>query len=425
MLTEIKLDRSFILTELMQTNQYNLFYLPEANNDIKRDLKLKLKEKNNEYINKKKDDYTPIKNKELKIERYLNNAGIYYFDKTNAQFIYCKGSVDEQKIIINTKKINVEIIINEIKKDSYFENTIPLSLQVFETKCPNYIFEIRQNNTTHILGVYKQKSFLIWKNAINSAKIKNKSRRIHNHFKIDISKYNNSFYTNCHSISSKCLIINQILENPEKRKIFFEEFDDKKISDITSNIFMYKIYIKKKEFIGALACLKQITFYIDFENIENEKEKEIEIKKYKDIFTKDKIDNYKTILKKINDIVSDNINNGQDINIILKDAFKDDLFDKLYFQIYDVFILPFFQKLKDILQREYNYNQKPVIIKKYHLLLSKYTMNYLDMKDINNFNCLCNNTLEMDINIRNNSNENIQSGTNNNSENLKSDIKTP
>ena len=42
-LIEIKIDMSYIITELMQTNQYNLFYLPEINNDIKRDLKLKLK----------------------------------------------------------------------------------------------------------------------------------------------------------------------------------------------------------------------------------------------------------------------------------------------------------------------------------------------------------------------------------------------
>ena len=51
-----------------------------------------------------------------------------------------------------------------------------------------------------------------------------------------------------------------ILENPEKRRIFFEVFDDKKIADITTNIFNYKINIKNKDFIGALACLKQINF---------------------------------------------------------------------------------------------------------------------------------------------------------------------
>jgi len=427
-LVEYKIDLNLILTELIQTNQYNLYYLPEINNDIKRDLKLKLKEKNNSR--KRSEEYNSFNDEELKIEKFISNEGIYYFDKATAQFTYCKGSIDEEKISINSKKVKVDLLINEIKNDSYFENTIPLSLQVFEIKCPNYFFEIRQNCTTHIFSLYKYKSYLMWKNALNLAKIKNKSRRIYTNFNYDINKNNYLFYTNCHSISSKCLIINQILENPEKRKIFLEEFDDKKISDIASNIFAYKTFIKNKEYIGALACLKQINFYIDFDNNENWKLKELEIEKYKNIFTKERIEHYKSVLKKVNDIFTKTINSGENINDVLKDVFKEDLFDSLYCQIYDLYILPFFQKLKETLKKEYNYNQKPVVIKKFHLLLSKYTMNYYDMQDINNFNCLCgNNTLDMDnnhINIRNNSGENdINNLNDSNNDNIKNNSNAP
>ena len=389
-LIEIKIDMSYIITELMQTNQYNLFYLPEINNDIKRDLKLKLKEKD---VNKKAsfgDNNINNNTKKLQLEKYLNNEGVYYFDKKIAQFIYGKGFIDEEKVIINIKKSNIEILINEIKKDNYFENEIPLSLQVFETKCPNYIFELRQNNTTHILGLYKQKSFLLWKNAINLAKIKNQDIQINKYINNEIKKNNINFYTNCHSVPSKCMIISQILENPEKRKIFLEELEDKKISDIASNIFLYKIHLKKKEYIGALACLKQISFYINYNNIENEKLREVEIKKYKNIFTNEIIEHYKSILKKVNDIFTKNLNtNGENINNIFKEIFKEDLFDNLYFQIYDLYFLPFFNKLKKTLKKEYNHNEKPIIIKKFHLLLSKYTFKYFNMKENNNFNLLC------------------------------------
>lgn len=413
---EIKINMSFVLTEIMQTNQCNLFYLPQMNNDIKRDIKLKLKEKNNKFGNKKLWDYNSLNNNELKLEKFLINEGIYYFDKTTAQFIYGKGTIDEQEIFINLKKSNVEILINQIKKDHYFENKIPLSLQVFETKCPNYILEIRQNNTTHILGLYKQKSYLLWKNAINSAKIKSSNRIIDNYLNSEINKSNYLFYTNCHSIPSKCIIINQILENPQKRKIFLEEFDDKKIADITSNIYSYKINIKNKEYIGALACLKQISFYIDYDNIEKEQLRELEIEKYKNIFTKEIIENYKTILKNVNNIFKNNINKGKDVYDHLKDIFKEDLFDVLYFQIYDLYILPFFEKLKEKLKKEYNYNEKPVVIKKFHLLLSKYTIDYTDMKEINNFNCFFgNNNFDMDNNINNirdNSSENFTNNFN-------------
>ena len=93
-LTEIKIDREFILTDLMQSNQYSLYYLPISDYDIKRNISKEKFGGKNEIKN--------LANKDL--ENYLYNEGIYYFDKATAQFIYGKGYVDEQKIIINAKK---------------------------------------------------------------------------------------------------------------------------------------------------------------------------------------------------------------------------------------------------------------------------------------------------------------------------------
>lgn len=408
-LIEIKIDMSFKFTELMQTNQYSLYYLPEIKYNIKKNL---FEARFKEALNKKEEKVN-INNTEL--EKYLNNEGIYYFDKSIVQFLYGKGYVDEQKIIINCKKLNIEILINQIKKDEYFDNKIPLSLQVFQTKCPNYIFEIRQNNTTHILGLYKQKSFLTWKNAVTFAKIKNKSRRIDSLLNKDIHQNNYTLFTNCHSVPSKCMVIEHILENTEKRQIFLEEFDDKKIADITSNIYNYKTNIKNKDYIGALACLKQISFYIDFDNIENEYEKKVEMEKYKNIFTKERIDKYKTLVKKVNDVFTNAIKKGEDIKNILEGFFEQDLFDNLYSQIYEIYIIPFFEKMKETLKKEYNHDRKPKMIKKLDLLLSKYTMNYFGMNDINNFNCFCNKeTSNMDNNNnRNNINDELNGDNNN------------
>ena len=424
-LIEIKLDKSYILSEIMQTNQYNLFYLPEINSDIKRDLKLKLKEKDVNKVKGLEDKNNNIKNKELLLEKYLTNEGVYYFDKSIAQFIYGKGFIDEQKIIVNIKKSIIEILINEIKKDNYFENEVPLSLQVFEIKCPNYIFEIRQNNTTHIFGLYKQKSFLLWKNAINLAKIKDKDIQKNKDINNDIDKYNLNFYTNCYSIPSKCLIINQILQSPEKRKIFLESLEDKKISDIASNIFGYKIHLKNKEYIGALASLKQINFYINYNNIENEKLRELEYKKYKNIFTNEIIEHYKSLLTKVNDIFTKNLNNRENLDNIFKDVFKDDLFDNLYFQIYDLYFLPLFKKLKETLKKEYNHNEKPIIVQKFHLLLSKYTFKYFNMKENNSFNLLCIENKNIDVNdLKDNPEENVINTNSNCNDSMKNVIES-
>ena len=141
-LTEIKIDRSFILSELLQSNQYTLYYLPLQNDSQKNIRKDK--------INGQKEIKT-LKNQE--IESYLISEGIYYFDKALAQFIYGKGFIDEQKFIVNTKNSKIEIAIDQIKKEEYSENQVPLSIQVFKTKCPNYIIQILQYNTTYIFGL--------------------------------------------------------------------------------------------------------------------------------------------------------------------------------------------------------------------------------------------------------------------------------
>ena len=411
LLTEIKINKNTQLTEILQNNQSNLYYIPIIHFNIKKNIKIKSKE----FICKKNEEVNNI-NTINDLEKYLTNEGIYYFDKKSGEFIYGKGTINEQRIIINIKKVNIEILISQIKSDKYFENEIPLSLQVFQIKCPNYIFEIRQNNTTHIFGLYKQKSYLLWKNSINSARIKNKARNIDSNFNYDINNISRNFYLNCYNIPSKCEKLNQILENPEKRKIFLNYLDDRKISDITSNIFAYKMYLDNNEFISALACLKQITFYIDFDNIENEKDKKLEMEKYSNIFYKEKIELYKNVLKEVNNVLTNMKQFGEETNNVLKNIFKKNLFDNLYYQIYDKYILPFFQNFEEIMKKEYKYDEKPIIIKKLHLLMSKYTMNYFDMNEINNFNCLCNNNnLDMDNNlnnIRNNSNEYIRNISN-------------
>jgi hypothetical protein len=77
------------------------------------------------------------------------------------------------------------------------------------------------------------------------------------------------------------------------------------------------------------------------------------------------------------------------MNNVLKKIFEIDLFDNLYYNIYELYIWPYSQKIKNMLNTEYGYDQKPDIIQKFHLLLSRYCANYFDMNNMDNFNCLC------------------------------------
>ena len=387
-LIELKLDKEAQLSDIMINKQYFLCYLPE--NKININQKRKTRNKLEENINNDRfKDVERRTSKNHELEKYLTNEGVYYLDKEKVQFLYGKGTIDENTININCKKTNIEILIKDIKKEECFENKVPPSIEDFKIKCPNFIFQIHQNNITHFLGLYKQKSYLIWKNAINLAKIKNNDNTIDSSFNSNIFTYNYLLYVKRHSIPSKCYIINQLLENAEKRQIFLDEYKDKKISDIANSIYAYKINIKNNKFFEAWMSLKQISFYVDFNNIEDEGLRKREKEKYSKIFTQERIDLYNNAVKKVNEAIKTIKNYEKEMNNVLKKIFEIDLFDNLYYNIYELYIWPYFQKIKNMLNTEYGYDQKPEIIQKFHLLLSRYCANYFDMNNMDNFNCLC------------------------------------
>ena len=407
-LIEIKLDLDTSLSDIMVNKQYFLCYLPENNYDINKKKKTRnqLEEMNTNERFKDVERYTT---KNQVIEKYLTNEGVYYFDKEKVEFIYGKGNVDENKLTIKYKTTNIEILIKDLKKEECFENTIPPSIQVCKIKCPNYILQIHQNNITHFLGLYRQKSYLIWKNAINWAKIKNNNTTIDSSFNTNLFNYNYLLFVKKHSIPSKCFIVNQLLENAEKRQIFLEEYQEKTISDITKSIYSYKINIKNNKYLEAWKCLKQICFYVDFDNIKDENQRKREQEKYSKIFSPERILLYNNVINKVNEAMKTiKINDEEEINKVLKCVFEIDLFDNLYYNIYELYIWPYFQTIKNMLTTEFDYDKKPQIIQKYHLLLSRYCSSFLNMKNIDTFNCLCSDEKNNDEDIsKTNINNNI------------------
>ena len=423
-LIEIKLDLESNLSDILTNKQFFLCYLPKITFNIDKKRKARNKLNEDEFNN---DRFKGVERESLsdhELEKYLSNEGVYYFDKEKVEFIYGKGNITEKKININYKKTNIDILIDEIKKDEYFENKIPPSIEFLQKKCPNFIFQIHQNNVTHILGLYKQKSYLIWKNAINMAKIKNNNTTIDSSFNTNIFTYNYLLFVKRESIPRKCYIINQILENAEKRQIFLDEYKDKKISDITNNIISYKINIKNNKFFDAWLCLKQISFYIDFNNIKDNGQKKREKEKYLDIFTPERIEIYSNTVKKVNEAIKKIKDYDEEMNNVLKNIFKIDLFDTLYSQIYELYILPYFKKIKDILNIEYRFDQKPEIVQKFHLLMSRYCASYFDMKNLDNFNYLYPHKEEKEDenNNRTNSNDSSNNDKNNNNKDNNSNV---
>ena len=417
---ELKLENKMQLVNILILNQYYLCYLPINKNDIKykKEIIKKCEEKGDNTFGVELESLLTHK-----LEKYLNNEGVYWFDKNNREFLFGKGYIDEKKIEINTKQYKIKIKINAIRKDEYFENQIPPILNILdinEIKMPKYMIIIYHNNVSHIIGLFHQKSYNIWKNAINLAKTKYNNFYVHSTFKSNITTYNYQHFIRSQSIPKKLFDLKQIMENYEKREIFLEAFPDKKIADIISNIYLYKNHFKDNKFFQAWMCLQKISFHVDFNNINDELQKNQEIEKYSKIFTSDKINLYNDLVKLANDVMS-KINNSQnfeeEMNNALGKIFKNDLFDQLYYEIYEMYIEPLYNNIKEKLNIEYKFDQKPYIIMKYHLLLSKYCIKFFDMSSIDNFNILCTTSSTKNVAEYNNFCNNIRVSINNNTSN--------
>ena len=404
-LIELKINPNKNIIKYMNSKQYYLYYLPTINHD----LNINLKKSKRNTIEEMTDKYIGVELESLlthNIEKYLVNEGVYWFDKTNIEFVKGKGNIDEKVIEVSTKKYKIKLKINSIRKEEYYENKIPSVLEGLKIKIPNYIIIIYHNNVSHIFGLYQQKSYHIWKKAIKTARIKYNNFYVHSTFNSNITTYNYQHFIRSQTIPKKLFTIKEIMENPEKRQIFLEDFSDKKIADIISNIYSYKNNINNNKYLEAWICLKQINFHIDFNNTHNEEQKKLEIKKYSKIFTQEKINILNNITKKANEVL-EKIKNLEsyenELNNALKNIFEINLFDKLYYEIYELYIEPNFQKIQKQLNFEFNSHNKPELVKKYHLLTSKYCANFFDLKNIDNFNCLCssysmNNILDNDDN---------------------------
>ena len=412
-LIELKLNPRKNITNYLNSKLYYLCYLPVNNPNININLK---KSKRNK-IEEMTDKYIGVELESLlthNLEKYLVNEGVYWFDKTNIEFIKGKGNIDEKVIEVSTKKYKIKLKINAIRKEEYYENKIPPILEGIKVKIPNYIIIIYHNNVSHIFGLYQQKSYLIWKKAIKLARIKFSNFYVHSIFNSNITTYNYQHFIRSQSITKKLFTMKEIMENPEKRQIFLEEFSDKKIAGIISNIYSYKNNINNNEYFEAWIFLKQISFHIDFNNINDEEQKKKEIKKYSKIFTQERINTFNNIAKKADDVMEQikNIEGyEEELNKVLKDIFEINLFDKLYNEIYELYIEPNFKKMQKKINDEFNFDNKPKIVRKFHLLTSKYCAKFFDFKNINNFNCLC--SSYSSNNILNNDDKNISNYINN------------
>lgn len=401
---EFRVNKKTNIYNVLKNPQYNLFFLPKRKSNIL-DRK-KAREGNNEAQSIFEDaDINYFSNKPS--EELISKQNFYFYDSSKKEFNKEKGSVDKNKItFFKSSKIkdNIEIYVKDIIKDLYYPETSQapyrnnLPIKGDKPDRPKFYIEITTHNTTYFLGQYKENYHNQWENAIKTAITNYKNYNIDLNLNIKIASSKTSIYATHHSIINDCFFINKILFNEEKRNIFFSNFSDKKISAILYNIIMYKDLIKKNKYLDSWMRFKEILTYIESYNVNNEiNENRIitEDNKIDNIFTVNRINKYKKISNDANESVKkikieeSSLNLFQnEIKNALSDILKDDLFDEMFYYLYKLYMIPYFDNIKKVLRKGTIPDEKPLIRQKFQFLLAIYLYKILKVT-INNYNLIC------------------------------------
>ena len=382
-LMEFKVNKRTKLYNLLQNPQNNLYFLPKRKSNKEERLKARNENIGTEnFFELAETNYFLNKN----TEEYLPKTIFYLYDSTKQIFTKEKGSVDNQKITIyksNTNKELIEISVKDIIKDLFYSDTSQApykkNLPIKGDK-PKFYIEILTNKLTYFFGQYKENLYYQWEHAIKKAitKYNNFNMELNLNMKINSSK--TGIYATQHSIIDNCFMINKVLFNEEKRKMFFSISPEKKICSIIINILTYKDLIKKNEYLEAWMRFKEILTYIESYDIHSQSQDFIKKnEKILKIFSHEKISTYKKIseasnenVKKIN-MVNASLSLFQiEVKKALNEILKENLFDDVLISLYKIYIIPFFEEVKNTLKKGSHPLEKPPIREKFQLLLAIY-----------------------------------------------------
>ena len=382
-LMEFKVNKRTKLYNLLQNPQNNLYFLPKRKSNKEERLKARNENIGTEnFFELAETNYFLNKN----TEEYLPKTIFYLYDSTKQIFTKEKGSVDNQKITIyksNTNKELIEISVKDIIKDLFYSDTSQApykkNLPIKGDK-PKFYIEIITNKLTYFFGQYKENLYYQWEHAIKKAitKYNNFNMELNLNMKINSSK--TGIYATQHSIIDNCFMINKVLFNQEKRKMFFAISPEKKICSIIINILTYKDLIKKDEYLEAWMRFKEILTYIESYDIHSQSQDFIKKnEKILKIFSHEKINSYKKIseasnenVKKIN-MVNASLSLFQiEVKKALNEILKENLFDDVLISLYKIYIIPFFEEVKNTLKKGSHPLEKPPIREKFQFLLAIY-----------------------------------------------------
>ena len=323
-------------------------------------------------------------------EEILFKNSIFFYEIKNKIFIKKDIVIDYEKIAIT--KENKYINIDCIKKFNYFihDSEEFKSLNIKADKMYGYVSLEINEAESYLLGhkkesIYKKLLCSI-KCSLNNYHLSLFDMQVDN----DIYSKKSSLFAIYHLIIDNCFLLKEILSNNEKRKIFIDVFTEKRIGEIIDKIIEYKSLNKSGLYLESWTNFKQLIAYLEPYKVESKDKnselfnvlQKVNISKYKEVLkdSNDALQNIMMNIKKENDKGNFNINLQSDLNKALKELLKDNLFDELFYYLYNLYVLPFFEKINKTLKEGESSSNKSMLRKKFQLLLALYYFKFFELK---------------------------------------------
>lgn len=339
-----------ILFNILQNSQLMLCYLPTTthNNLLKKSSKNSINTTNIQTDLMEKVEVDNVFGKSDKdLKNFLSKTVIHYYNDNKKTFSKEKIKITEKEIFIFAKK-DIHILIKDIKEvNIYSIDEDEASYKQFfkdyviKGDTPKYCINIKlklPNEEQLLIGRNTYEHFASLQNAIQSA-ICNFQNYFSNYkLNYKIVEQTSDLLATQKFIAQSCFTLNDVLINREKRKIFFKNIKEENITNIVNNIIDFKNSFQRNKYNESINILKNM-----FEII-NEKMGKSELNKYKEIFSKEKLEYLKDINNKIKNICGEQNNIEEDENKIneLKKIINFNMFDDLYSDIKDKFLSKYY-----------------------------------------------------------------------------------
>ena len=338
-LTKIKLTPTHKIFYFLQNPKTVLCFLPKnpsptIDGDSKNNAN-KIIIEENEKLAEIKSNY--IKNEQ--IDNFYSNSTIYLYDHSNKIFNKLKGNLSLKQMTIHGK-IELVIYIQDIRNILYCDRKNPMTeyLQVTSGDFPPYFVIITTIDNQYTIGLQTERKLVKWRDGLDNVLAYYKTFTTDIDFKININNLKKKLFENEKGVIEDTLLYENLLKNPQKKKIFYSLFEDEKLPKLIEGIFTYQNSINNSNYKEGIIKLYEILEMVNQNDKEENQSKKSDISK---IINKESLNKYADIYNKANNLIAENNNEG------LKDVLKSNLFDDSLFYINQLYIIPTLNKFKE------------------------------------------------------------------------------